>query len=78
MKTVRTGALLIPMCDAQQQELQDEEIRNEDKSAFSKDATSEIQNTAPTASSRVPKDATYEIQHTAPAASSRVPKRKGE
>jgi predicted GTPase len=55
MKTVRTGALLIPMCDAQQQELQDEEIRNEVKSAFSKDAISEIQHTAPTASSRVPK-----------------------
>ena len=34
MKTVRTGALLIPICDAQQQESQDEEIRNEVKSAF--------------------------------------------
>jgi hypothetical protein len=55
MKTVRTGALLIPMCDAQQQDSQDEEVRNEVKAAFSKDATSEIQDTAPTASSRVPK-----------------------
>jgi len=54
MKTVRTEALLIPICDAQQQESQDEEIRNEVKSAFSKDATSEMQDTAPTASSMFP------------------------
>jgi hypothetical protein len=52
MKTVRTWALLTPVCDAQQQETQDEEIRhlgenqeNEFESAFSKDATSEIQGT---------------------------------
>ena len=55
MKTVRRVALLIPMCDAQQQETQDEEVRNEVKSAFSKDTTSEIRDTALTASSRVPK-----------------------
>ena len=55
MKTVRTGVLLMPMCDAQQQESQDEEIRHKVKSAFSKDATSETQDTAPTASSRVSK-----------------------
>jgi len=45
----------MPVCDAQQQESQDEEIRNEVKSAFLKNAASEIQNTAPTVSSGVPK-----------------------
>jgi len=62
MKTVRIGALLTPMCDAQQRESQDKEIRNvgenqenELESAFSKDATSEMQDTALTASSRAPR-----------------------
>ena len=62
MKTLRIGAWLTPMCDAQQRESQDKEIRNvgesqenEVESAFSKDATSEIQDTAQTATSRAPR-----------------------
>jgi hypothetical protein len=62
MKTVRTVALLTPICDTQQQESQNEEIRNvgesqesEVESAFAKDATSEIQDTAPTASPKSPR-----------------------
>jgi len=46
MMTVKTGALLTPICDAQHQESQDEEIRNvresqenEVESALSEDAT---------------------------------------
>jgi hypothetical protein len=58
MKTVRTGALLTLICDARQRESQDEEIINvgmesqetEFESAFAKHATSEIQDTALTAS----------------------------
>jgi hypothetical protein len=53
---------LTPICDAEQQESQDEEITNigeiqecEVESAFSEDATSEIQDPAPPAHSRVPK-----------------------
>jgi len=62
MKTVRLGALLTPMFDAQQRESQGKEIRNVGESqenvvesAFSKDAISDIQDTAPTASSRAPR-----------------------
>jgi hypothetical protein len=62
MKSVRIEALLTPMCDAQQRELQDKEIRNVGESqesevepVFSKDAPSEIQDTALTASSRTPR-----------------------
>jgi hypothetical protein len=50
------------MFEAQQRESQDKEIRNvgenqenEVESAFSKDAISEIQDTAPTGSSRAPR-----------------------
>jgi hypothetical protein len=61
--TVRTGALLTPICHARQRESQDEEIRNvgresqetEVESTFAKHATSEIQDTAPTASPRAPR-----------------------
>lgn len=59
MMTMITGALLTPICDAQHQESQDEEIRNvgesqekEVESALSGNATSEIQDIAPTTSSR--------------------------
>jgi len=50
MKTVRKGTFLIPTSEAQQQESQDEEVSKEVKSAFSKDANSETQDTARTAS----------------------------
>jgi hypothetical protein len=53
---------LTPTCDAEGQESQDEEITNagesqeyEDESAFSEDATSEIQDPTPTDHSRAPK-----------------------
>jgi len=53
---------LTPICGAQQRESQDEEIRNVVESlesvvesAFAKDATSEIEDTAPTASPRAPR-----------------------
>jgi len=51
-----------PICNTEQQKSQDDEIINpgesqeyEDESAFSEDATSEIQNPAPTAHWRAPK-----------------------
>ena len=53
MVTVKTEALLTPICDAQHQESQDEEIRNvgeiqenEVEAVLSEDATPEIQDTA--------------------------------
>jgi hypothetical protein len=62
MKTVRLSALLTPMFEAQQRELQGKEIRNVGKSqenlvesTFSKDAISEIRDTSPAASSRAPR-----------------------
>jgi len=55
IKTVKIGTLLAPICNREQQESQDKEIINigesqmhEVGSAFSKDATSEIQDPAPT------------------------------
>lgn len=55
-KAVTTGTLLTPISDREQQESQDEETINdgesqmyEVESTFSEDATSEIQDPAPTA-----------------------------
>jgi hypothetical protein len=62
IKSITTGDLLTAICDAEHQESQDEEITNigesrkhEVESAFSEDATYEIQDPAQSARSRAPK-----------------------
>lgn len=62
IKTVTTGTLLTAICDAEQQESQDEEIINvgqsqeyEVESEFLEDATSEIRYPVPTEHSMDPK-----------------------